>query len=149
MENGNGFIIREVFEDVCESHQRIILESCQNLFEAVVKELYLKMKDKEGEWEMTDEMYDVIHEEIDHYLEGEETLCEDILKEYGLNQAFKDYIEEYGFGSINKENVSGCLVFHILKQQLLYTVPNQLWEDIVKLMIETGEGDDEFVFERE
>jgi hypothetical protein len=146
----NTFIIREVFEDVCDHHQMEILKGCQTMFKNIVRELYYSMKDNEGEWELTDETYDIIHDQVEYYLrEIDGEISEPIVNEYGINNAFRDYINEYGInGTFNTENVSGCLAYHIFSQQLL-NIPNQLWEDVVKMMYEIDCSENDFVFQRE
>jgi hypothetical protein len=142
----NRIVIRGVFTDICECRDKI-RETCEGVMESVITELYLQMREKEGEWELEDEAYDVIHQEVDDAL-NDEDLCETILQEYGLNQAFKDYVVEYGVLGINENNLSGCLAFYVIKQHL-NDVPNQFWNDIVKEFIAKDAWEFEFVFERE
>lgn len=142
----NRIVIRDVFTDICECRDKI-RETCEAVMESVIVELYLKMRQKEGEWELEDEPYDVINDELNEALDDEE-LCETIIQEYGLNRAFKDFFEEYGYMGLNVNNVSGCLAYHVIKQHL-NNVSNQFWNDIVKEFIEKDAWEFEFVFERE
>lgn len=106
----------------------------KDIFENLVEELWTKKKDVEGELEISeDDLYDVLHLVIDSYLSDDEQVCDLIIAECGgINHCISEFVDDMGWESINRGNVSGCLAYKQLYDRLVDINHNHKLHECVK-----------------
>lgn len=107
------------------------------IFENIVRELYLSLK-HDGELCLEDDLHDIIHKEVDDYVANDTPLCEELIREAGgINETIEFYVDDWD--TLNRKNLSGCLAYLIL-EKLMREIDNQLWEDVLRVMVEHEDG---------
>lgn len=82
-------------------------------------EIYARIKNDFGESteEYDDKLYDVLHEELDHYINCMwKSEVDSLLAEIGFDKAMKTYIDE--FGAIESGVTSRTLLYVCIKNEL-------------------------------